>query len=319
MMPAQHNDPIERFFRSGLKLPHLRILVSVAELGQVTRVAAAFHVTQPAISKQIAEIENATGVPIIQRVGNAVELTDIGEIIAQHGRAILRHIELARRDVVALVAGTGGHVRVGAVVTLPEPLIANAVQLLMRRAPSASFSFVEVTLNRSIKLLDDGELDLALGRNRLSGTQKELKQETLFRESFVFVVGSRHPLGEPDHPVAWEDLRSCRWIAPLRSSPAFTTLAEMLRANDIVLHEVAIESSSLALNLALIKSGEFVSILPLSVARSHMMRGTIRVLPLPPLEALGEIVAYWRTDAVTPVMLLFKECLKEASVEHMDG
>ncbi|WP_390898425.1 helix-turn-helix domain-containing protein, partial [Pseudomonas veronii] len=52
-MASTENDAIDRFFRNGLKLPHLRILVSLAELGQVTRVAAAFHVTQPAISKQI--------------------------------------------------------------------------------------------------------------------------------------------------------------------------------------------------------------------------------------------------------------------------
>lgn len=76
-MASTENDAIDRFFRSGLKLPHLRILVSLAELGQVTRVAAAFHVTQAAISKQIGEIEEALGVPVARRVGNAVELTDL--------------------------------------------------------------------------------------------------------------------------------------------------------------------------------------------------------------------------------------------------
>ncbi len=314
-MAISSNDPIERFFRSGLKLAHLRILVSLAELGQVTRVAVAFHVSQPAISKQIAEIEDALGVQIVRRLGNAVELTGIGRVLVEHGRAVLRHIELARRDVSALAAGTGGHVRVGAVVTIPEPIIANAVQLFMRRAPAASFSFVEATLDRLIKLLDDGGLDIALGRNHLTGVGMRLRQESLHRESFVFVVGASHPLGNLERMICWEDLRPYRWIAPLRGSPAFMTLAETLSAHEIVLESIAVESSSLALNIALIKSGDFVAILPLSVARSHMVRGSMRVLPLPPLGALGEVVAYWRTDSTVPAVSLFNECLKEAAAD----
>ncbi|HEY0296195.1 MAG TPA: LysR family transcriptional regulator [Bordetella sp.] len=317
-MPARNSDPIEQFFRSGLKLSHLRMLVSLAELGQVTRVAAAFHVTQPAISKQIAEIESALDVQIVQRLGNAVGLTGIGRVLVEHGREILRHIELARRDVSALAAGTGGHVRVGAVVTIPEPIIASAVRLFMRRAPSSSFSFVEATLDRLIKLLDDGELDIALGRNHLTGVEMRLRQECLYREPFVFVAGVGHALGNPERPVSWEDLRPYRWVVPLRSSPAFMSLAETLGAHDVALAGSAVESSSLALNVTLIESGDFVSILPLSVARGHMTRGTMRLLPLPPLEALGEVVAYWRTDSTEPATSLFHECLRETSAEHFN-
>lgn len=312
------NDTIERFFRNGLKLPHLRILVSLADLGQVTRVAAAFHVTQPAISKQIAEIEDALGVPVVQRVGNALSLTDIGQVIVARGREILRHIELARRDVSALATGTGGHVRLGAVVTIPEPLVANAVRLFMRRAPTASLSFAEATLDRLIKMLDEGELDIALGRNRIATVSTLLRQETLQREPFVFVVGSSHALGNPEREVAWDDLRQCRWITPLHGSPAFATLYETLQAHDVVLGDIGVESSSLALNLSLLTSGEFASILPMSVARQHTLRGTMRVLPLPPLEPLGEIVAYWRADANAPAAALLGDCLREASSEMME-
>ncbi|MGN6578837.1 MAG: LysR family transcriptional regulator [Bordetella sp.] len=316
-MTTRNSNPIEQFFRGGLKLSHLRILVSLAELGQVTRVAAAFHVTQPAISKQIAEIEDALGVTIVQRLGNAVELTGIGRALVEHGRAILRHIELAQRDVSALAAGTGGHVRVGAVVTIPEPIIASAVGLFMRRAPAASFSFVEATLDRLIKMLDDGGLDIALGRNHLVGVDMRLRQERLCREPFVFVSGIGHPLGAPERTVRWEDLRPYRWIVPLRGSPAYMTLADTLGAHDIAFSGSDVESSSLALNITLIESGDFLAILPLSIARRHMIRGTMRVLPLPPLEALGEVVAYRRIDSAAPATSLFYDCLKEASAESV--
>lgn len=311
----QNDAPIDRFFRSGLKLTHLRILVALADLGQVTRVATAFHVTQPAVSKQIAEIEQAMGVSVVNRVGNALELTAIGAVIVACGREILRHLELARRDVNALATGTGGHVRFGAVVTIPEPLTANAVQLFLRRAPAASLSFVEGTLDRLIKMLDEGELDIAIGRNRISTAQTQLRQETLHSEPFVFVASAHHPLGQVEQAVEWDDLRNCRWITPLHGSPAYATLIETLSSHGIVPGASNVESSSLSLNITLLTHGEYVAILPLSTARQHAMRGHMRILPLPPLEPLTEVVAYWRADALQGAGQLFVECLKEAGNE----
>ncbi|AJP58037.1 LysR family transcriptional regulator [Pandoraea vervacti] len=313
------DNAIERFFRSGLKLGHLRILVSLGELRQVTRVAAAFHVTQPAISKQIAEIEEALGAPVVRRVGNAVELTGIGRVLVERGREILRQIELARRDVSALTAGTAGHVRFGAVVTIPQPLIAHAVELFTRRAPNASFSFVEATLDRLLKMMDEGNLDLALGRNRVTGNLPVMRHESLHHEPFVFVVGAHHPLGAAQASVDWCDLHEVRWITPMRGSPAFTTMAEILAEHGVTLQRPAIESSSLALNLSLLRSGDFVSILPLSLARRYVQRGSMRVLPLPPLGPLGEAILYWREDTTTPAAQLFAECLRESSVELIDA
>ena len=140
-----------------------------------------------------------------------------------------------------------------------------------------------------------------------------MKQETLYQEAFVFVAGRDHPLGDPDRAISWDDLRQCRWIWPLHGSPAYATLVATLGAHGIGTGAGGIESSSLALNVALIRQGDFVSILPMSVARQHVITGGMRVLPLPPLEPLGEVVAYWPAAASTPAVQLFTECLVEVS------
>lgn len=103
----------------------------------------------------------------------------------------------------------------------------------------------------------------------------------------------------------------------MHGSPAYATLIDTLAANDISVGGGAVESSSLALNIALIRSGDFVSILPMSIARPHVMRGSMRVLPLPPLEPLGEIVVYWRLDSSLPAAQLFSACLREVAGELM--
>jgi DNA-binding transcriptional LysR family regulator len=313
---------IERFFRGGLKLAQLRVLVALADLGQVTRVAAAFHVTQPAISKQLAEIEGALGVAVAQRVGNRLELTAVGQVIVDCGREVLRRIELAQRDVGALAAGLGGRVSVGAVVTVPQAMLTDAVRVFNRRAPAAALCFVEATLDRLLRMLEDGDLDVAVGRNRVAGAYAQgahLAQQVLGREAFVFVVGAGHPLAVPGHATSWADLAGFRWITPLHGSPAYATLAEAWEEHGLVPPQGNVESSSLALNLSLLQSGDYVSILPDSLARRHVLRGRMRVLPLPALEPLGEIVAYWRNDAAAPATDLFVACLEEAAGTLLAG
>lgn len=312
----QGPTPIERFFRGGLKLAQLRVLVALADLGQVTRVAAAFHVTQPAISKQLAEIESALGVAVAHRVGNRLELSSVGQVIVDCGREVLRRLELAQRDVSALAAGLGGRVSVGAVVTVPQAMLADAVRLFNRRAPAAALCFAEATLDRLLRMLEDGDLDVAVGRNRVAGAYAQgahLVQQVLGREAFVFVVGSGHPLAAPGHATTWRDLAGFRWITPLHGSPAYATLSQAWEEHGLVPPPGNVESSSLAFNLSLLQGGDFVSILPDSLARRHALRGHMRVLPLPPLEPLGEIVACWRSDAAAPATGLFVGCLEEAA------
>jgi DNA-binding transcriptional LysR family regulator len=321
-MTETHASAIERFFRSGLKLPHLRILVALSELGQVTRVAKAFHVTQPAISKQIAEIEDALGLPVLQRKGKAVELTEVGKVLASRGKVILRQLDLAHKDVGALIAGTAGHARLGAVTTITDPLILNGIELFNSRAPFASVTFVEATLDRLLTMLADGEIDVVLGRNRSGVSPIPLHEHTLLQESFVFVAGTAHPLGDPARVVHWEDLRGAAWVVPLRSSPAFATLRDTLAAHGIALSRVTVESSSVALNIALMESGRFVSILPLALAQRHVNAGSLRILSLTPLQPLQHVVMYWPIDLSNPTAELLIDCLREAAADlsfHRNG
>src|SRR5690606_41290632 len=115
----QRTDTIERFFDSGLKLQHLRILVTLADLKQIKAVAQAFNVSQPAISKRIAELEAALGIELITRAGQGVDFTPCGNLILDRGREILHQLDHARKGSDTLPAGdaTSRPLRVAPTVT----------------------------------------------------------------------------------------------------------------------------------------------------------------------------------------------------------
>ena len=85
-------DPIERFFQAGLKLNHLRLLTLFDSLGQIRLVAEKLNVTQPAISKQLAELEAGLGVSVMTRVGNRLQLTAVGETLTKRAREVFHQL-----------------------------------------------------------------------------------------------------------------------------------------------------------------------------------------------------------------------------------
>jgi DNA-binding transcriptional LysR family regulator len=304
--------PMERFFSSGLRLSHLRLLVALSDLKQVTKVAAAFHVTQPAVSKQLSEIEQALGAAVTERVGKSVYLTDVGAVLVRRGREILRQVGLAQRDVSSLVTGTAGRVTLGSVTAVPQTLISQSIMSFLTRAPAASVTFVEAPLDKLLDTLRSGDADLVLARAK-GKEEPELIVESLYSEPFVFVAGPSHALAK-GRPVTLSDLRNFTWLVPLRGTPSFEALAHLMEEEGLDIKDACVESSSIALNVELMASGSFVSILPLSHAREYAARGRISLMDTPSLSQLGEVVLYRRADLDNPAALLIADCIRDESV-----
>jgi DNA-binding transcriptional LysR family regulator len=307
-------SPIERFFATTLKLSHLRLLVMLLELKQVTKVAEAFHVTQPAVSKQLAEIEQALQTAITQRVGNTVQLTDVGMAIARRGKDILRQVDLAQRDVTALAAGTAGHVTLGAVTGVPQAFVSHAVTSFRMRAPTASLTFVEATIDQLHAMLYAGKTDLVIGRAKLKD-HPEIVQEEIHSEPFVFVAGASHAL-TTGGPVTFEMVRDFPWLVPLKNTPSHIALSAWMEEQGMDIKDASVESSSILLNIELMMRSPFVSILPLSYARQHAARGHLCLVSISPLKRIGEVILHRRIDLKNPAALLLAECIREESVRR---
>jgi DNA-binding transcriptional LysR family regulator len=301
--------PIERFFSSGLRLSHLRLLVALADLKQVTKVAAAFNVTQPAVSKQIGEIEQALGAAVTERVGKAVLLTDVGIVLARRGREILRQVGLAQRDVASLVTGTAGHVNLGSVTAVPPSFISQSMVSFLTRAPAASVRFIEASLDKLLEMLRTGEADLVLARARAKD-DADLMTESLYSEPIVFVAGPTHALSR-ERLVTLKDLTEFTWLVPQQGSPSHIALAQLMEAEGLDIHDAVVESSCIALNIELMARAPFIALLPLSYATEYVARGRISLINFPPLTELGEVVLYRRADLDSPAPLLLAQCMRE--------
>lgn len=305
-------ESIDRFFQATLRLSHLRTLASLLTLGQVRKVAEAFHVTQSAISKQISEIESGLGETVIRREGNRIVLTPIGHRLALQARDILRQLERTRIEISSLRKGLSGRVVIGSVATVNSVLVPAAIRQLKRRAPEVAIAIEEDTADRLLPRLLDRSIDLAVIRMWHPLAHEGLAHQLLMDEAIVIVVGAQHPLAGKVS-VSWDDTMAYPWIVPKSGSPAHGALEALLASHGHRIPDGQVESISLALNLALYASDCFIGLLPREFANFCVAEGRIAILPLDTADLLSETRVFWRADDHEPTRSLMLQCLVEAS------
>jgi len=244
-----------------MEIDQLRHLSKVAELGNFTRAAAELELTQPAISRSIARLEDELGQPLFERRSRQVVPTDAGKAVLATARQILGMID----DLKARITDDGetGRVRVGAIPTIAPYFLPGLIRRFRDVHPRAQVCVVEETTEKLLQKLSDGEIDLAILARPLN--VKYLEIEDLFDEELLLVLPSGSDLC--DEPV----IR----LERIESMP-FVLLGEAHCLTDNIVHfcrnnafnPVALErTSQLATVQELVALGHGVSLIPAMAGR----------------------------------------------------
>jgi DNA-binding transcriptional LysR family regulator len=140
----------------------LEVLRAVAEHGSFTGAADALSFTQPAISKQIAALEQQAGVALLERSPRGVRLTQAGSVLVEHAEAIAERLSAAEEQLEALALMETGRLRLAAFPTAVATVVAEAVAAFDKSHPAVALSLEERLSDESLDLLRAGHLDLAL-------------------------------------------------------------------------------------------------------------------------------------------------------------
>lgn len=146
-----------------MELRHLRYFVSVAEQGSVSKAAQHVHVSQPALSRQIRDLEADLGVQLFNRVGRGIELTAEGQDLLRHSRDVLAQAESVRERARALRGGVVGVLRVGATPQATQSILAGFLTRYGRLRPGVEVQLTEEGGVRLLDLVEQGALHLAIG------------------------------------------------------------------------------------------------------------------------------------------------------------
>ena len=301
-------------FQQGITLRHLRALVALSDLKLIARVSEALGVTQPAVSKQIAELEKIIGVPVVTRDRNRLYLTPIGKRLAEHARQALGQLDRAAFDIEAMTSGVSGSVGVGVVSSVAPTLLPSTISLFKRSTPQANVSVSEGHFVELLPQLEAGALDLLIARVWQPQEVAGINQMALFSEPVVVVAGHNHPLAQ-ETAVKWADVANFPWILPKPNSVARQAVDALFATNGLSPPTNTISSLSLALNVELLRVMPALGLLPQRLAQTQARRGELVTLPLDTHDLLSEARCFWRKEhfAQNAALVLFLKCLEQAT------
>ena len=144
-----------------MDLREVRTFVAVGDLGSVSKAAENLHVTQPALSRQIANLESELGLKLFDRVGRRLLLTSEGAQLLQHCRGLLNYSQAVREQAAGLKRGDAGILRVSASPHLIEGLFPDFLRDYAKRYPNVQVRLVEVIGPQIFTMLERGEIHLA--------------------------------------------------------------------------------------------------------------------------------------------------------------
>ena len=175
-----------------MELRHIRSFIAVADSGHLTRAADELHVSQPALSQQIRQLEEELGTPLFDRIGRGIRLTAAGEVFRSHARRIFDEVGQAQKSIGELEALDRGSLTVGAVQTVNAYLIPTLVSTFSKSHPRVAVRVEEGSADDIERGVIDGRL--TLGFTFVPPRQTGLGVEKLFDEELVLVTARKHRL-----------------------------------------------------------------------------------------------------------------------------
>jgi LysR family transcriptional regulator, nitrogen assimilation regulatory protein len=280
----------------AVDLKQLRALITVAEVGSVTRAAELLHLVQPAVTRQIRMLEEELGVPLFERTRQGMRLTEAGAIVVERARRALTELDRARAEVRPTPGVVTGIVTVGLLESASDLLAEPLVSALARDQPGIELRLLTAYSAHLAQWLDDGDLDLTLLYG-LPGTPS-LNIRPLVRESLWAVAPASAGL-RADRPVPFAQVAAHPLVMPA-AGHGLRILIDAAAAQAQVELAVAVQTNSMRVQKQLVSRGHGWTILPGVGIAEDLASGSLSAAPLCEPDVSRLIVLGTRRAGRTP-------------------
>jgi DNA-binding transcriptional LysR family regulator len=262
-----------------VKLRDLRILRALAESGSMSRAAKQLAISQPVVSKTIADLEHMLGVRLLDRTSHGVEATVYGRALLNCGTVVLDELQRGMQEIAFLSDPTMGELRVGGAGPFVDGLIPAVISRLAQRYRRIEFHVTESDPPTLCSLLRERRLDLAILRTSSSMYTEDLESDSLFEEP-MFVVAGLNNRWSRQRKIDLVELLDEPWTLPEAENVAMTLIADCFRAAGATPPTPQVVSDSMAARTRLVETGPFLTFLPGSTLHFGVSRLLVRILPV---------------------------------------
>ena len=278
-------------------LVDLRLMVRIAEANGLTRGAEASHMSLPAASTRVKNLEESVGAKLLYRTSQGVTLTPPGQALVHHARLVLGQIEHLRSDLQSFAKGIKGHLRVFANTTALGEFLPPVLRTYLRSHPDVNIDLRERLSHDIVRAVTEGQTDIGIG----AGAMRTENLETIpYREDTLMLVVPRGHALAGGGPVAFADTLDLDHVGLHQAS----AIHAFLRQACDRLHRVLptrIEVGNFEAACRMVEAQVGVAILPGSAARRHALAMAIDTVALSDDWALRRMQVCVRNLAALPL------------------
>ncbi|ESR25586.1 LysR family transcriptional regulator [Lutibaculum baratangense] len=270
---AQARDP-SLLFRAS----QLCVLIEIGRSGSLEACARTLGITEKSVGRNLRNLEERVGRPLVARDGSVLRLTQLGEIISRAAKLFFRELELAREEMAAERGVSEGRLVVGALPLARSFIVPKAMVEIAQRFPHVRLQLVEAPYPALVAGVRDGDIDVLVGALRQPVEAEDVRQHVLFSEELCVVARSDHPCLRRE-VSGLHDLLAYPWIAPRSGSPArreFDSLVATSPSHPTVLLEAA---SHIAVRSILLES-DCLALISRHQIRYEEAHGQLAVVPV---------------------------------------
>jgi DNA-binding transcriptional LysR family regulator len=296
-----------------LKLRQLNALVAVAKWGSMAKAAEHLAISQPVVSKAIAELEQVLGVRLFDRGAYGVEPTIHGRALLKRSNAIFDDLRTSVTELEFLSDPTAGELRIGCEENLATGLLPTLIDQLTRRYPRIVF---EVTLGDPATLqqrdLIGRRVELAIMRTTVENFDERLEGTLLYHDRLWIVAGMRSPWATR-RKVSLADLVDERWCLPPPDHPVGASVTNAFQRAGLrpPVGSVSVGSAQCTSNL--VAKGQYLGVLGSVFLHFRPPSVRLKVLPVEAISVSPNSVVTLKDRTPSPVAQLFIDFAREAT------
>lgn len=296
-----------------VRLRDLHVLLTVVQWGSMAKAAHRLAVSQPAVSKAVADLEQTLGVRLLDRGPQGVEPTLYGAALLRRASAVFDELRQGVREIEFMADPTAGQVRIGCNESLSAALLPAVIGRLSNQSPGVTVHVIQMSrsITLEIRELRERNVDLIIGRGVFPVPEDDLNSEILFEEPLIVVAGAQSRWARR-RKVDLAELVGEKWILyPWNEAPG-VLVEQAFRSRGLEVPRVTVATLSFYLREMLLMKGDYLTVVPACMLRVFNTKN-LAVRPLPiDLGVQTRPVAIFtlKNRTLSPVAELFMQCVR---------